>query len=101
MVIIPSSIGLIFEPDKTNFIRFKNVFISMTENEDYSYSAITYVERYFGKSVFSNKLVMRNNNNKFIYCFEEQINNFKHMFRLEQDKIFREKWQSLFPNQFI
>lgn len=99
MVIIPSSIGLIFEPDKTNFIRFKHCSISRTQNEDSFSSSITYMERYFGKSVFSNKLVICNN--KFIYVFEEKINHFRHMFRLEQDKIFREKWQSLFPNQFI
>ena len=99
MVIIPSSIGLIFEPDKTNFIRFKHCSISRIQSEDPFSFIITYMERYFGKSVFSNKLVIRNN--KYIYVFEEKINHFRHMFHLEQDKIFREKWQSLFPNQFI
>ena len=97
MVIIPSSIGLVFEPDKTNFIRFKHCSISRVETEN-SF-LITYSKHNIGKSFFSDKLVIRNG--KFVYCFVERINVFKHMFRLEQDKIFREKWQSLFPNQFI
>ena len=97
MVIIPSSIGLIFEPDKTNFIRFKHCSISRVGTENSSY--ITYKKHNIGKSFFSDKLIIHNN--KFVYCFEERINMFRHMFRLEQDKIFREKWQSLLPNQFI
>ena len=95
MVIIPSSIGLVFEPDKMNFIRFNHCSISRLETENAFY--IIYRKHNTGKSFFSDKLVICNG--RFVYCFEERINIFRHMFRLEQDKIFRERWQSLFPRQ--